>query len=215
MRVEAVEFEGRKHVFNVPVLGKGCVGIVVTAYRSREKVALKIRREDANRPSMLREAQMLREANRVSVGPSLLGASKNFLLMEYVEGVALPEWLQVHDEDGFPRRLSCALRLALEQAWRLDMAGIDHGELSHAPNHVLVRPSDLPVILDFETASVHRKVSNVTSLSQYLLLGSHVAKTVRERLGFNKNKLLESLKNYKKEKNQQNLEEILKNSRIS
>ena len=47
--VEAVEFAGKTSAFNVPVLGKGFVGVVVIAHLNGQKAALKIRRGDADR----------------------------------------------------------------------------------------------------------------------------------------------------------------------
>ena len=82
--VTALEFVGEREVFNIPVLGKGCVGIVIIAHRDREKAALKIRRADADRSQMQREAEMLRKSNSVNVGPKLLCVSKNFLLMHFL-----------------------------------------------------------------------------------------------------------------------------------
>ena len=47
--VEALEFSGKAAAANVPVLGKGYVGVVVVAHVRGEKVALKMRRIDADR----------------------------------------------------------------------------------------------------------------------------------------------------------------------
>jgi predicted Ser/Thr protein kinase len=67
LKVDALEFTGEKRVFEVPVLGKGCVGIVVVAYTSLGRAALKIRRVDADRKGMFHEGEMLRRANAVKV----------------------------------------------------------------------------------------------------------------------------------------------------
>lgn len=45
----------------------------------KRKVALKIRRTDADRSQMYHEADMLKKANSVDVGPKLLDVSENFL----------------------------------------------------------------------------------------------------------------------------------------
>ena len=79
--VKAVEFTGEKIAFDVPVLGKGCVGIVVAVHTDAGKGALKIRRVDADRAGMQHEADMLRRANAINVGPRLLNVTENFLLM--------------------------------------------------------------------------------------------------------------------------------------
>ena len=56
--VSALEFSGTASVFGVkvPVLGKGFVGIVVIAHLNGQRVAVKIRRADADRADLLHEA---------------------------------------------------------------------------------------------------------------------------------------------------------------
>ena len=210
LNIKTVEFTGQKHVHNIPVLGKGCVGIVVVAYRKDEKVALKIRRTDANRTTMCREAQMFKKANKIDVGPRFLRITKNFLLMEYVEGLLFPEWIKTLAGKGARRRLRCVLRLVLEQAWRLDKAGLDHGELSNAPKHIIVKPDDLPCLVDFETASISRRASNVTSLCQYLFIGSPIAKPIQRKIGeIKKDSLVNALRMYKESKDRKDFEKAL------
>ena len=205
--IEAVEFGGEKQAFGIPVLGKGCVGIVTIAYRNEEKVALKIRRVDANRAEMQREAKMLRRANSAGVGPKLLDVSKNFLLMQFINGYLLPEWL---DKRRGKASLRKVLREVLEQCWRLDRAGLDHGELSQAPKHMIIDKSDKPFIVDFETASLDRKPSNVTSICQFLFISGVVAEKVAEKLGGkNKKAIIEALRRYKSDRTRENFETVL------
>jgi len=126
--VTAVDFVGDKTVFNVPVLGKGYVGVVVTALTDQGKVALKIRRVDADRTGMQHEAEMLRRANSIGVGPRLLNATENFLLMEFIKGTLLPQWVEMLKGRGTRSRIRRVLRAVLEQCWKLDENGLDHGE---------------------------------------------------------------------------------------
>lgn len=209
--IEAIEFTGEKQVCSLPVLGKGCVGILVLAYTKDERVALKIRRTDANRLTMQHEAKMLERANEVNVGPRLLGSSNNFLLMEHIAGVSLPKWIKTLKRKEAKERLQLVLRLVLEQAWQLDKTALDHGELSWAPKHVIVESDDVPCIVDFETASISRKVSNVTSLCHYLLIGSSIAKLIERKLDvIDKKGLLDALRRYKKKKNEKNFKKVLR-----
>jgi len=206
--IEALEFEGEKEVCNLPVLGKGCVGIVTIAYRDVEKGALKIRRIDADRSGMQQEARMLRKANSVNVGPKLLDVSNNFLLMQFVDGTLLPEWLEKHRKKGLVRKV---LHEILEQCWRLDEAGLDHGELSHAPKHIIINKNNASIIVDFETASSNRKPSNVTSICQFLFISSSLAKKIAEMLNVkNVNAIIEVLRRYKNDRTRENFESILK-----
>jgi len=209
--VTAVEFSGKKVVSDLPVLGKGCVGIVVMAYKKDERVAMKIRRVDADRVKMEHEAEMLKKANTVGIGPNLLGVSDNFLIIEFVEGMLFPEWVSTLRGKGTKSRVQRVLRVVLEQAWSLDGLGLDHGELSRAPKHLIVGVDEKPRIVDFETASVDRKVSNVTSICQYLFIGSQIAKTIQKKIGkIDRAKLIQALRTYKQKRTRESFEKILK-----
>ena len=183
LQVTAVEFTGQKHIDDLHVLGKGHVGIVVKAYREDKSVALKIRRTDADRLTMHHEADMLQKANNVDVGPCLIEATRDFLLMQYIKGTLFPEWLELFSWKDERERLRHVLCSALEQAWRLDEAGLDHGELSNAPRHIIVKVDNEPCLVDFETASTSRRVSNVTSLCQYIFLRSSTVGLIERMLG--------------------------------
>jgi len=206
--VEAVEFVGDASAFNVPVLGKGFVGIVVTAHLDGQRAALKIRRVDADRLGLEHEAQMLAKANSVQVGPRLISVSRNFLVMQLIDGCLLPNWLGAHKEKALVRGV---LNDVLEQCWRLDSIGLDHGELSKAPKHIIIDKQQNPVLVDFETASVNRKPANVTSVCQFLFT-SHgaVAKAVAEVLGeINRAEAINALRLYKNERARKNFDRVL------
>ncbi len=208
--VKAVEFTGEKRAFDVPVLGKGHVGIVVGVHTDLGKGALKIRRVDADRAGMQHEAEMLRRANAIHVGPRLFNVTENFLLMEFIEGTLLPQWVEALKGRGTRSRIRRVLRAILEQCYRLDEAGLDHGELSRAPKHIIVDADDRPHLVDFETASINRRVSNVTSICQYLFIGSKAAKTIKKKLGeVDKKELINALRNYKQEWTQESFKKIL------
>jgi len=196
MGVEALELQGRLRVGGIRVLGKGHVGVVVAARFEGASAALKIRRVDADRESFAAEAENLKMANRVSVGPRLLGVSDNFLLMELVEGEYLTEWvggLQQSDEG----RLRRVLRRLFDKARRLDRVGLDHGELSSAHRHVIVA-GDEPRIIDFESASAGRRVANVTSIANYVYFNSLMRGSVEKILPVPKpDSLIEALRHYK------------------
>ena len=208
--VIAIEFSGKKVVSDLPVLGKGCVGVVVIAYRKDERIAMKIRRVDAGRTKMQHEAEMLNKANTANVGPNLLDVSDNFLVMEFISGMLFPEWINCLRGRGTKSKVQRVLRAILEQSWNLDELGLDHGELSRAPKHIIIDAKEKPWIVDFETASANRKVSNVTSICQYFFMGSQIAKTIQKKLGkIDKIKLLQALKNYKQERTRESFERIL------
>jgi len=205
--VTALEFVGEKNIINIPILGKGCVGIVIIAYSDGQKNALKVRRVDADRRSMRHEAEMLKKANSLSVGPELRKVGRDFLVMQFVEGSLLLPWIE---KNMGKKRLRRVLRGVMEQCFVLDRAGLDHGELSRAPKHIIVDAADRSFIVDFESASDKRRPANVTSVSQYLFLHGETAKKINRQLGAVDEKiLLSSLRRYKHDAKRENFEVLL------
>jgi putative serine/threonine protein kinase len=215
LKVEALEFAGKKQIREIPVLGKGCVGVVVIAHTNLGRAALKIRRVDADRKGMFHEAEMLRRANAVEVGPKLFGVSENFLLMEFIKGVHFPQWIESVRGSDLQSQVRRVLGEVLEQCYRLDEAGLDHGELSNAPKHIIVTGDDFPFLIDFETASIKRKVSNVTSICQYLFFKSQISEKVKKYLEVNEEELIKVLRKYKRQRTRNNFGEILEKSLFS
>ena len=206
--IKAVEFAGKTSAFNVPVLGKGFVGVVVIAHLNGQRAALKIRRVDADRLGLQHEAEMLAKANSVRVGPKFMSVSTNFLLMQFIDGDLLPCWLETHKEKEHVRDV---LSEVVEQCWRLDAVGLDHGELSKAPKHIIVNKEHKPFIVDFETASINRKPSNVTSVCQFLFTSGYgVPRMVAETLGErNSAEIIRALRIYKDQKTRENFDRVL------
>jgi putative serine/threonine protein kinase len=152
---------------------------------------------------------MLSKANSVNVAPKLIASSKNFLLMQLIDGDLLPNWLKTNKDKAAVKQV---LGEVLEQCFRLDQVGLDHGELSKAPKHLLVDKTEKPFIVDFETASVERRVANVTAVCQYLFAGNSTASKVLSEIFGEKNRLelIGFLKAYKKNRTRQYFEGLLK-----
>jgi putative serine/threonine protein kinase len=196
--IDALELTGPYQIGHSRVLGKGCVGIVAKALMHGKAVALKIRRVDADRRDMNHEADMLRLANSIDVGPRLLAQSDNFLVMELINGLPLNRWATLLPKRGCKRRVRRVVGGLLDDCYRLDGISLDHGELSEAPRNVLIDENGVPRIVDFESASDKRRPSNVTSIAQYLLIGGGPAKHIRAILGWRRKvSLIRALREYK------------------
>jgi len=206
--ITGLEFEGGCLAAGVPVLGKGHEGIVVIAHAGGERYALKIHRNDSIRGDLFHEAEMLKEANKAGVGPKFFAATKDLLLSQYIDGGIFAKWLEDNKDKKVFRRV---LKDVLEQCRRLDAAGIDHGELSNAPKHLLMSSDGTPYIVDFESASRKRVVSNVTSVCQYLFMGNSIAQgLITEVLGeIDKERIISASREYKKERTEDNFGALL------
>jgi putative serine/threonine protein kinase len=203
--ITSIILGGKTIVNGSHVAGKGCVGIVVKAKAGNTVCALKIRRTDADRKTMDKEARFHKIANSVEVGPRLEGQTKNIIAMEYVSGQNIVEWVA----DTKRSRVRSVARAVLEQCFRLDTAGLDHGELSRLARHVIV--SDRSYIIDFESASTTRKTSNVTAAAQSIFLYGTVANRVKKILdNSNREKeAIHALRTYKHSHTRANFEAVL------
>lgn len=206
--IKGVSFTGEATLNSLHVLGKGYVGVVVLSKYKTKDVALKIRRIDSSRPEMESESKLLRLANQIDVGPKLIASSKNFMIMEYLEGKKIISWIGELKGKGSAAKLRAVIKKVLENCYNLDKIRLDHGELSHIHKHVIVGKS--VCIIDFESASVNRRTSNVTSATQSIFIGSGIAKIVKKIIKQpQKKKLIESLRKYKNNQSRKNFEEVL------
>jgi putative serine/threonine protein kinase len=108
------------------------------------------------------------------------------------------------------KQLKSTIRNVLEDCYRLDQIGFDHGELSNISKHVIVG-KDKVTLIDFESSSTKRRPSNVTSITQAFFIGSGIAKhTQKIYKNSSKEKIIDALKSYKQEKTRDNFEKLLK-----
>ncbi|MDH3204210.1 MAG: serine/threonine protein kinase [Nitrosopumilus sp.] len=210
LKIKSISLTGPTTLGKLAILGKGYVGVVVLAKKGNKQVALKIRRTDSQRKEMKNEANLLKLVNSVSVGPKIFDASKNFLVMEYLEGIKISEWILALKGSGSAKKLKSTIRHILEDCYRLDQIGFDHGELSNISKHVIVGETK-STLIDFESSSTKRRPSNVTSVTQAIFIGSGIAKKT-QKIYKNppKEEIISVLKQYKQEKTQESFDKLLK-----
>jgi len=206
--IESISFQGELQIGAISILGKGYVGIVVLGKIGRKKVAVKIRRNDSPRKNLKKEAELLKITNQSSVGPKLVGFSKNFLVMEYLEGKKIRDWVANLKKKGSSQQLKIIIKKILEDCYSLDRIGLDHGELSNISKHVIVGKKT--TIIDFESSSTGRKVSNVTSATQALCIGSGISKIIGRIYKIpKKEKMISVLREYKQKQTRDSFEKLL------
>jgi putative serine/threonine protein kinase len=206
--ISGIFFEGAMTICTVNVLGKGYAGIVVLAKKGTKKVALKIRRTDSPRKTMEQETILLQAANKAGVGPILLQSSKNFIVMEYLDGKKIFDWINDLGGKGSASKLKTVIKKVLTDCYKLDEAGIDHGELSNITKHVIVGKSIK--MIDFESSSLERRVSNVTSATQAIFIGSGLAKIVQKIYSVPpRPKIIHVLREYKRQRTRQSFDTVL------
>ena len=206
--VEGISFQGELQMDTISILGKGYVGVVVLGKIGRKKVAVKIRRNDSPRKNLEKEAGLLKIINKYKIGPKLVASSKNFLVMEYLDGDKIGDWVDGLKKNEKSSQLKLIIKKVLEDCYSLDRIGLDHGELSNLTKHVIVGKK--VTIIDFESSSVDRKVSNVTSATQALCIGSGISKIIGRVYKIpKKQKMITVLRRYKHEGTRESFDNLL------
>ena len=202
-----VSFTGPLQIEKCHILGKGYVGMVVLAKKRSSIVALKIRRIDSPRKNMTNEAKLLKIANKINIGPKFIKNSKNFLIMEYIDGEKIIDWAKKSETKA--KEIRSVVKNVLRECFLLDDAGLDHGELSTIDKHVIVGKKRSTVI-DFESSSVNRKPSNVTGATQGILIGTGLAKIIQKKIKIpTKKKIIDLIRMYKKNPTLENFESLI------
>jgi putative serine/threonine protein kinase len=215
MGVEAIVFEGKTKIGRLGVLGIGTVSIVVKAICAKREFALKLRRTDSNRESMKNEFEITSFVNRLGIGPRVYAFTNELLLMELIKGLTLEEVLLSIRGKGRKEKTRELIHSILNQCRKLDIVGVDHGELSNLRKHILIA-EDRVVLLDFESASFGRKPKNVTSAAQYLLIGSSISERIRKILGIvDTERIKKTLRQYKERHDDYSYSKLLEEIGVS
>jgi len=146
--------------------------------RRNHQYALKIERDKSSRKRMAEnEVQYLEVANSKGIGPKLLDhdIKNRIILMKYIEGMTFNKFIEGLNEKSQEnkRHFENIVQNLFEQAKQLDDLGLDHGQLNGKGKNILVSSDGKPTIIDFEKASIVRKVHNVTSLEALLYRNKH------------------------------------------
>ena len=132
-------------------------------------MALKIKRTDSCRFSMKNEFKYYKLANMYEIGPKVYSSNADILLMEFIDGFSIENWFLKTRLDSSV--IKSVIINILNQCFILDKINLNHGQLNKLYNHIIVSHDNLKcTIIDFESGSTSRKVSNLTSAFQGLFL---------------------------------------------
>ncbi len=206
--IEELILEGPHKIDGFNVIGKGCDSLVVKALLKDRVIALKIRRVDSHVKTLLPEGENQKIANGVNVGAKVYAFSEDFIAMELIEGIHIDVFIRQASQE----LIAVVIRDLLEQCRRLDLIGLDHGELSRAHKHIIVTTQAKPVIIDFSSSSKQRRPSNVSSVFSFLFLSkielSHVL-CQKLNVSFARDVAIKALREYKRTLSEESFKRIL------
>ena len=206
-----VILDGNTIVCNNKILGKGCEGIVLKVQNNRDELlALKIRRTDSCRITMKNEYDFYKIANSYNIGPIVYSHTVNMLLMQFLEGLSIENWFLQTKLDS--NMIKTVVFDILNQCFLLDKINLDHGQLNKLYNHVIVSPYDLKcTIIDFESASNLRRVSNLTSAFQGIFFKGVISRQIQKHIDYKSKKIefLKLLQEYKRNMSKENFNSLV------
>jgi len=156
-------------------VSKGYRGLVFKASLNGQKVAVKVKRSDAEKENLIeREFNFLKHLQKLygssSPAPAPIFLGKELLVMEWIEGEALKEMSPE------------VLIAAAETALLLDEAKVEHRELKGGKHLFYIKEEKRVRVIDFESARFSENPRNFLQLlGAYLLNPSKKIKAKRER----------------------------------
>lgn len=141
---------GPSRVLGYSVLGRGHAAVVVAGVlEGVGLVAVKVRREDSKRDSLMLECRAL-EASW-PVAPRVYRCTDEFIVMDLVEGSPINEIAS--SVRGCDEAVALIAKVAEAARW-LDRVGVCHEELSDLRGHAFIVGNGVIKFIDFESASM-------------------------------------------------------------
>jgi O-6-methylguanine DNA methyltransferase len=194
IEAEAIDELRKERIGHVTFLARGHRGWVFLGKLRGKLVAIKFRNPKSTAPDTIhKEAQFLELLNLHRIGPKLHFYQENFIVMEYIAGKRIEDFLA--DGRSIFEVMSVISRV-LAQCLLMDTLNISKEEMSNPYKHVIVRKTKegyRPVLIDFERAHKTLRPQNVTQFFQYLL---HIEKKLPDGLHLNREMILNTMKSY-------------------
>ena len=180
---------------NLVYLARGKRSLIYTFKKGKKKFALKIEDEQSGAKGRIKnEVKFLKILNKINIGAKLISWKENYFVYEFVEGDLILDYIN-KTKNPFP-----VLIKILKQCRVLDKLKINKLEMHHPLKHIFVKKNKVTMI-DFERAYFTKKPKNVTQFCQFLMRNKN--------LELNKEKVINSLKEYKTDQSEQNFEKVL------
>ncbi len=190
------EFE-KKELFGVKYLAKGKRSKVYSC--NDKKYCIKV--EDSSSGAINRavtEAKWLKKLNQKGIGPKLIDAEENYIVMEYVEGERIDKFLETEKDK---QKIFEVVLEVLGQCKELDDMNVTKEEMHRPFKHIIV--GEKPVMIDFERCHTDLNSKNVTQFLDYLTSGK-TKKLLRDKgIRLDKKEVVELSKNYKDKKDKE------------
>ncbi len=141
------------------------------------------------------EAKWLKILNKKGIGPRLYAAGSGWMICGFIKGKRILEWLPSAKKEAIKE----ALLDVLSQCRQMDNMHITKEEMHRPLKHIIISKAN-PVMIDFERCRKTEKPQNVTQFCQFLMSGSVYPLLKKKGLSFEKDRLIQLLREYRKDK---------------
>lgn len=156
----------KNRIRNLHFFAKGAHGIIFTGKCKNNIVIIKAKNpESTSIKSIFNEAKILKLVNKKRIGPKLLNANKQFVVMQKVKGTLLPEYL----ETAMKPAILKSLKDIFNQCFALDKIHICKEEMHRPLKHAFVQKNNKVILIDFDRAHKTKNPHNVTQFAQFIL----------------------------------------------
>ncbi len=187
----------KDQIENLETVGKGWRGIVYRGKFKGKDLAFKVASEKQFIPNIQKEGKILQTVNIYGIGGKLFLTGEDFIAYQFIQGNPLKK--VINEKNG-----KIIISQLLKQARILDKLGINKEEMHRPYTNVLVDNSLKVYLIDFERAKQGKNIQNVNQLLQFILIEGY-----RYLPPFDREKLIELAKIYKKNKTEENFKKIL------
>lgn len=186
-------------------LSKGKRSIVSIAKLGKRVVVVKEERPESKAINrMENEGKWLTKLNQVGIGPKVHSFSKDFVVMDYVPGDRILDWIGKHSR----KEVMPVLLEILKQCRKLDRLGVNKEEMHNPYKHILIKRK--AIMIDFERARHVKSPQNVSQFCQFLMSAKVYLLLAEKKIFFDKESLIDVLKEYKRKNTDANFKRVLK-----
>lgn len=183
---------------NKVFLAKGKRSDVYLADWKGKRVVVKDKRPDSKAiMRMENEAYWLKRLNKEGIGPKFFFSGKDFVVMGYVNGERILDWVLKHSK----KEIKPMLLEVLRQCRKLDDLHVSKEEMHHPLKHVIVGKGKV-VMIDFERCHNTENPQNVTQFCQFIVSRGLVPAL--------KENLVDALKSYKEDYSGRSFRKVLR-----
>ena len=178
--------------------------VYITSYNQKKAIIKRLKPGTEAFGAISDEALWLKKLNPHKIGPKLLEINEDSVIIEFVKGERIIDWLLKAKKKDILR----ILKEIFKQCRLLDNLKVSKEEMQNPYKHILVDKK--PIMIDFERCHYTEKPQNVTQFSQFLM-SARISKLLKEKkINQDREMAISLLKVYKKGYSEQIYKKLLK-----